>query len=426
MFRWCAPVVSLLLTAALGGVAGADDPAGITGNPCAPLSPINAQGFAANTNRIGLVDLHYFNAQGAPVTYYECVGGRPTKLGVRSIVNGTITSLLGATPWSCDRLTRHYAATSTLANGQFTRGITSVRTVSCAHRFRVRAPAAAAPGQRVRVRVVDHWDIGNIHGRLCLTPPSGSRICNLIGFAKADSVVTRRFRVRAPGDWRVDFQVRRYHVRDAIGVGVHPVTVRKPPTLLATGDSTMQGVESSLADDLGDAASVVSDVHPGLTISRANELLPLARRQVKAVRPATTVISLGAAEGFPMKTPAGRAHDCCDEAWIGEYARRVRTAMLIYRRHTKGRVYYLTIAAPREAARVPIVNAVNQAIVRAGTGLAHVRVLRMDLLFSPHGYQETIRYRGQDIDVREPDGVHLNASGTAIEAREVVKAIRSG
>ncbi|MEA2300890.1 MAG: hypothetical protein QOE44_1425, partial [Solirubrobacteraceae bacterium] len=84
----------------------------------------------------------------------------------------------------------------------------------------------------------------------------------------------------------------------------------------------------------------------------------------------------------------------------------------------------LTIAEPREAANQRVIDAVNQAIIRAGAGLAGVSVLRNDLLLSPHGYQEVIRYQGRDVDVREPDGLHLNVSGTAIEASEAAAAVR--
>jgi hypothetical protein len=138
-----------------------------------------------------------------------------------------------------------------------------------------------------------------------------------------------------------------------------------------------------------------------------------------------TVISLGANEGFPMTAADGTQHACCDAAWVAEYARRVRKIMRIYARNGRARVIYLTIAAPRVAAHVPITTAVNTAIVRAAVGLRGVRVLRMDLLFSPHGYQPSIRYHGRDVDVRAPDGVHLDVAGTAIEAQEVVRALDS-
>jgi hypothetical protein len=97
--------------------------------------------------------------------------------------------------------------------------------------------------------------------------------------------------------------------------------------------------------------------------------------------------------------------------------------MRIYAQDGRARVIYLTIPAPRAATAGPITAAVNGAIVHAAAGLAGVRVLRMDLLFSPHGYQPSIRYRGREVYVRAPDGVHLDVAGTAIEADQVVNAL---
>jgi hypothetical protein len=126
-----------------------------------------------------------------------------------------------------------------------------------------------------------------------------------------------------------------------------------------------------------------------------------------------------------MVTADGTKHACCDAAWVAEYARRVRRIMGIYARGGRDRVLYLTIPAPRVPARVPITTAVNAAIVQAAVGLPGVRVLRMDQLFSPHGYQPSISYDGREVDVRAPDGVHLNVAGTAIEAQQVVRALRA-
>jgi hypothetical protein len=322
------------------------------------------------------------------------------------------------------RLTRRFAAIATLPDGTPFRGLSGVRTMSCAHRFKLELPSRAARGQRTRIRIVDRWGVGGIHTRLCVTPPRGRRDCRSVPFAAAANVATRRLTPNVRGDWRIELQVRSYRVRDTLAVGVKSVAVRQLPTVLATGDSTMQGVESFLSDDLDNSANVVSDVHPGFSISDSDGWQAIAKSQVSRLRPRTTVMSLGAAEGFPMRGADGKGHDCCDEAWIAEYARRVRRAMLVYRSRD-AHVIYLTVVAPREVRRAPIVAAVNTAIVRAAAGLARVQVLRMDQLFSPSGYQETIRYRGRDVPVREPDGVHLNVSGTAIEAREAAKAVRA-
>jgi hypothetical protein len=48
----------------------------------------------------------------------------------------------------------------------------------------------------------------------------------------------------------------------------------------------------------------------------------------------------------------------------------------------------------------------------------------MDLLFSPNGYTDVIRYRGRYVRVRTADGIHLNVSGTAIAAKVVADLLR--
>ncbi|UTI62262.1 hypothetical protein NBH00_12875 [Paraconexibacter antarcticus] len=389
--------------------------------PCAP-APADPAPFTTNTNRTGLVDLFFFNAQGATVTYYECVGARAVKLGEQTTPNAGVTELRSAAPWRCGRLERHFAATA-IVDGAPQRGLASVRTMSCAHRFRIEAPRTAALGRTTRVRLVDRWRLGGIRTRLCVTAPSGQRDCHTIPFAAAKATLTRTFRPAERGRWTLDLAVAGFHVHDTVAVGVRSVPVKPLPVVLATGDSTMQGVESSLADDLGAAADVVSDVHPGYSMSLNDGWPALAHRQVAASHPDVVLISLGAAEGFSMKTADGTSHACCDAAWVTEYTRRVARVMDIYRRGGT-RVFYETIVAQRAPARQVVVNAVNAAILAAAKGRTRVTVLRADLLFSPHGYQEYLHDRGRDVDVREPDGVHLNASGTAIEAQEAAAAIR--
>ncbi len=411
------------LLALLCGLAQAHAQAPPAG-PCAP-GPVTGI-FGANTNHVGLVDLHFFHAQGAPVTYYECVGGHAQRLGERSLQIDTITSLNGATVWRCDRLTRRFAATVPRPDGTTSRGTASVRTSSCARRFRLDMPARVARGRQARIRIVDRWAIGGIDTRLCVAPPRRGFACRALVLASAARAATRRLRLTTSGRWRVELRVRGHRVRGAIAVGVRAAALPAPPTVLATGDSTMQGVESFLADELGDGAAVIGDVRPGIAISKGNQLRPVAREQVARLAPRTTVVSIGAAEGFAMRAAADgrRSHECCGGAWVAEYARRVREIMRFYRRDGRGRVFWLTVPAPADPQRIPVTAAVNRAIVRAGERLAGVRVLRMDLLFTPQGFREVMRYRGRDVDVREADGIHLNVAGTAIAARAVAEAIR--
>ncbi len=333
-----------------------------------------------------------------------------------------LTGLTAAVPWLCGRHVRDFRATATLAGGRFVRGGATALTPACAHRFTLTAPRRARRGRRARVVVTDTWGIGGIRTRLCTTEPAGRRGCRRLAFPAAVSHRSLRLRPARRGTYRLDLQVRRFHARAAIAVGVNPVPSRRRPLLLATGDSTMNGVDSALGDDLGEF-DVRSAVFPGAEISNI-AWLKVARAQTASLHPAVTVVSIGAIEGFPITSPDGVAHDCCGAPWVAEYTRRVRAMIETYRQGGRARVYVETIPLSREAARAAIVRVCNQAIVAAAQGLAGVSVLRMDLLFTPHGYQETVRDGGRDVPVREDDGIHLNASGTSIEARETAKAIR--
>ena len=244
-----------------------------------------------------------------------------------------------------------------------------------------------------------------------------------MAFAAAVSVRSVRFRARARGVYRLDLQVRESHVRGTVAVGVKAPKVKRRPVLLATGDSTMNGVGTALGDQLGEFA-VKPLVLPGAEISDQN-WPAFAREQVERFHPAVTVVSIGAVEGFPMTAPDGKTANCCGPEWAAEYTRRVRATMRTYLQGGRARVYWETIALSHEPERAAIVKVCNEAFVDAAKGLPSVTVLRMDRLFSANGYQETIRDGGRDIQIREGDGIHLNASGTAIEARETAKAIRA-
>lgn len=393
---------------------------------CAP-APATAQ-FGANTNHAGVIDLHFRNAPaGSTVAYYECIGTRAVPLATRAGQPEALTSLMSATVWKCGRLEREFAAILTLANGvPAARGTSSVRTPTCARRFTLSAPRRIGQGQLARVRVVDRWGIGGIQTRLCVTSPEAERRCRAVRFSAAADVATRRFRLRSRGRWRVELRVREHSVRAGIAVGVRTGRAPRPlPTVLATGDSTMQGVDVYLSDDLADEATVIGDVRPGFGMSQDDGWRAVATSQAARLRPTATVVSIGAAEGYAMKAADGVMHACCDEPWIAEYTRRARRTMRAYRRNGRAKVLWMTLPAPRDPRGAVIFAAVNEGIMRAATGLDGVQVLRMDLLFTPNGYRDVMRYRGRDVRVREPDGVHLNISGAAIAAREVARAVRA-
>jgi hypothetical protein len=389
----------------------------------APATAPEVHFFAADATEAGVISLVFFGAEGAPVIYYERVGDRLQRLGTRTSPAATPTTFEDAVTWRCARLVRRFEATSTLPDGTLATGAYSVRTPSCATRFALGVPRRLAAGGRGRIRVVDRWGNGGVSPQLCITPPHAGRACSTFRLRRAVAVATRPFRATAPGRWRAELRIRGHRVRRSIAVGDAGSSTAPPPSILATGDSMMQGVDSFLADELGDSATVRSDVRPGTGVSKpGGPWATLPATQVKRLHPAATVVAIGAVDGFPMPSTDGRTQQCCGAGWIAEYARRARSMMLTYRRKGRGRVIWLTLPVPKGPRETA--DAVNAAVVRAASGLRRVSVLRLDQFFTPDGFREVMPYRGRSVRVREADGVHLNVPGTAIAAKLVAAELR--
>jgi hypothetical protein len=386
-----------------------------------------ATAFAADSTQLGVISLLFWGAQSAEVRYYERVGDTLRPLGRARAAAGAPTILKDATTWSCDRLQRHFEARARLPDGSLAKGSFGVRTPSCAQRFEIAAPKRVAPGKVARVRVIDRWDLGGIRPQLCIAAPEAKPACRPLAFPRAAAVATRRFRPRKRGRWRVELRVRAHRVRRDVAVGAASVRAVVPPTVLATGDSTMQGIDSYLSDELAETATLRSDVQLGSAISRGTFWTEHAAAQTRRLRQRVSVISIGAAfDAFPLRQPGGAKVKCCDETWVALYAERVRKIMQTYLRRGRGRVFWLTPPLPRDPVRLQITSAITAAITRAAAGLAGVDVVRVDELFSPGGtYTDVIRYRGRDVRVRDSDGVHLNISGTAIMAQLLAPQIRA-
>ena len=198
--------------------------------------------------------------------------------------------------------------------------------------------------------------------------------------------------------------------------------------LLVTGDSMSQGIDVDLARALAPRGiQVVRDPHIGTGISKPIlvDWGRLSTHQVVVDHPDAVVVFIGANEGFSMPDASGHQVACCSAQWAAIYANRVRHMMATYRQGGRAMVYWLTLPAPREAARAEIARAVNAAIeVAAEPWRADVRVVDMAPVFTPgFVYRDSMSVAGQPTLVRQSDGIHLNDAGSALAGRIVLGAM---
>ena len=206
------------------------------------------------------------------------------------------------------------------------------------------------------------------------------------------------------------------------------VTKRKLRTLLATGDSLVQPLDTTLGRRLADdGVRTLRDPHVGTGISKTIivDWAKLSAQQMAKDKPDAVVMFLGANEGFPMKGPGGRDVQCCNARWAAIYAARVRRVMNTFRRGGRTRVYWLTLPATRSSALARVARTVNAGIdVAASPYGSSVRVIDMVPVFTPgNRYRSSITIDGKKKLVRESDGIHLNQAGADVAADAVLEAI---
>jgi lysophospholipase L1-like esterase len=215
---------------------------------------------------------------------------------------------------------------------------------------------------------------------------------------------------------------------DPRALGQKPPAPRPLKTVLVTGDSMSQPLDAEVARSLTPKGiKVVRDAHIGTGISDTSvvDWGKLSISQVAKDRPDAVVMFLGANEGFPMKV-AGRPVKCCSPVWAAEYAYRARRMMDTYRRRGVARVYWLLLPTIRSKPRNDIARVVNAAVYTAASPYrAQVHLLDMGAIFTPGGrYRDAMTVGGREQIVRQPDGVHLNGTGSRLAADHVIDALR--
>lgn len=204
---------------------------------------------------------------------------------------------------------------------------------------------------------------------------------------------------------------------------------RRLHSLLVTGDSMSEPLDSDLAGDLiPKGIHVTQDPHIGTGISTTFIVnwAQLSVAQVKAYHPQAVVVFIGANDGFPMSGPGGNQVSCCSAQWAAIYANRVRQMANTYRQAGAAHVYWLTLPTPRDPARAKISRVVNAAIaVGVAPWASQVTVLNTVAIFTPGGvYRDAMKIGGVETIVRQSDGIHLNDAGSSLLARAVIAQLK--
>ena len=203
---------------------------------------------------------------------------------------------------------------------------------------------------------------------------------------------------------------------------------RKRLTALATGDSMIYPLDQELAVDPPGGMRVQADRRDGTGLTTATvNWHRLAQLQVVRFHPGATVISLGGRDGgYPLRAADHQLVECCGASWLALYAQLAQPLVDAYVQGGRAHVYWLLLPAPREAARAPLYEAVNNAIrLLASRFPADMTLVPVDSVISAGGYQETITYHGVQVRPRAPDGIHLNHEGACVERSLVAEAMIS-
>ncbi len=405
-----------LLTAVLVCVAGAS---------AATDAP--QVGLVASTAHVGRVDLAFFGPPGAAVRFGETWTGRTTPLGHTTTNAHGFAPLLRAATWRCDRQSRRFTATIATSAGPRRKAAFEVRTPSCAGRLILKVPRHVARGTKVPLRIIDSWRLGDRRVGLCVSGAGVARRCSTVALVRGRSGILRHVTVKRSGTLRVAVDLGGYRVAEPVAVGaVKPPPLKPEPVLLTTGDSTIEGVDSYLAERLGTGVRTAFGSRPGtgLTLDGETSWPRAAADQVRRVRPDVTVISLGANDTYPMHTAGAQTVSCCSAAWRSEYAIRAGGLMRTYT--SRGaRLLWLLLPVPRSAGQAAAFATVNDAVRDAAAGVRGVRLLDLGNEISPGGvYTDGVTDGDTTVPVRAEDGVHLSDRGASIAADAVLRDLR--
>lgn|GEM_PF-2127128 len=261
----------------------------------------------------------------------------------------------------------------------------------------------------------------------------GSASCS----AKSVSAACSHESVRAPrpatGRARAKSDPVRSAARPAATATAEPaprkITASQPLRLLVTGDSLSGYLGPELVNDAAAVGPVMGyvDTHNGTGLTRPDyvDWSLVAQQQVAEYHPDAVVVIMGGNDFQNMTLPNGAFFTAGTPAWTKEYERRAEICMRIWTQGGTKRVYWLSMPPARDSDWAYDDNQINIALKAAAAHVPGATYLNILGPVTDHGkYVDFVRWQGQWLLIREPDGVHLNAEGSSIVADEVLQVLR--
>lgn len=197
------------------------------------------------------------------------------------------------------------------------------------------------------------------------------------------------------------------------------VTPENPLRVYLMGDSFVSWVGYDLQRYGGETglltASIDAQISSGLALPQFyNWPMRLAQVMTEEPVPEAVVVFMGANDDKPVVAADGSLAQLPSDEWVDEYSQRAGTVMDLA--HQGGaRVYWVGMPVMRDPRRHEAADRLNAAVARAAQGRPWVRVIDTWVLFANEGGAYDA-YRpdpsGEQVQVRQADGVHLTQIGT--------------
>jgi hypothetical protein len=190
------------------------------------------------------------------------------------------------------------------------------------------------------------------------------------------------------------------------------------------GDSLVGYLGPELIDEVSHLTPVRGfvDSHNGTGLTRPDfvDWSIVARQEVKSDNPDATIVLIGGNDFQNMTLPNGKFFLAGTPAWTREYERRAVICMRIWARQGNRRIYWLSVPPARDASWAHDDVQINLALRRAAARVPGAEFVDVLGPVTDHGrYADFVKVNGEETLIREPDGVHLNISGSVVVAQEM-------